>query len=74
MCSSYLFTLTRMYPIKQGGSQNSSFQFGNSRWQHPGSATVNSVLCVGIAVLFENKVHLKLFKEACKAAPQRIFG
>ena len=37
----------------------------------PGSATVNSVR---IAILFENKVHLKLFKEGCKAAPGRIFG
>ena len=27
-----------------------------------------------IAVLFENQVHLKLFKEGCKAAQQQIFG
>ena len=31
-----------------------------------GSATVNSVR---ITVFFENKVHLKLIKEGCKAAP-----
>ena len=39
--------------LYQGG-RNSSFQFDNTRWQHPGSATVNSV---SIAILFENKVH-----------------
>ena len=36
-----------------------------------GKATINSVR---IAVLFENKVHLKLFQEGCKAAPRRISG
>ena len=53
------------------GGQNSSFQYGNTgccRWQNLGSATVNSV---GIAVLFENKAHLKLFQDL---APQRISG
>ena len=35
-----------------GGDRNSSFQFSNTRRQHPGSVTVKSVL---IAVLFETK-------------------
>ena len=46
------------------GGRNRSFQYGNMRccrWQ---SATVN---IVRIAVLFENKVHLKLFKEGFPA-------
>ena len=60
---------TVLYGFQQGG-RNSSFQYGNSLWQHPGSATVNSIR---IAVLFQNKVHLKLF-EGCKAAPWWIFA
>ena len=36
-----------------------------------GKATVNSVR---IGILFENKVHLKLFIEGCKVAPRRISG
>ena len=42
--------------FKPQGGRNSSFQFGNPRWHHPGSATVNSVC---IAALFESKVHVK---------------
>ena len=42
---------------------------GCCQWQNPESAAVNSVR---IAVLFENRVHSKLFQERCKAAPQRI--
>ena len=46
--------------------------FNMATWGVAGvCATVNS-LC--IAVLFENKVHLKLFQERCKAAPQHISG
>ena len=45
--------------IGGGGGHNCLFQSGNSRWQHSGNATINNVR---IAVLFENKVHLKLFK------------
>ena len=37
----------------------------------PPSVTVYSVR---IAVSFENEVHIKLFKEGCKAAPLRTFG
>ena len=55
----------------RGGGRNSSFQFGNIWWQHARSATVKSI---HIAILFENKVHLGLFKEGCKAAPRRIFS
>ena len=36
-----------------------------------GCVTINSAR---IAALFENKVHLKLFEERYKAAPQRISG
>ena len=59
-----------MHIMMTGGGRNSSFQYGKM-WQNPGSVTVNSVR---IAVLFGNKVHLKLLKEGCKAAPQRIAG
>ena len=64
----------RAFFSKLPGGRNNSFQYGNMgcyRWQNPGSATVSSVR---IAILFENKVHLKLFKEGRKAAPRRIFG
>ena len=32
--------------ILQGGGRNSSIQFGNTRWQHPGNATVS--ICTAI--------------------------
>ena len=52
-------SIENWFPLWQGG-RNSSFQYGNTgccRRQTAGSATVNSQR---IAVLFENKVHLKI--------------
>ena len=54
-----------MTNIKAGGVK-SSIQFGNTRWQHPGNAPVNSIC---ITIQFENKAYLKLYKEGCKVAP-----
>ena len=54
-----------------GGDRNSPIQSGNSQWQHPGCEPANGIC---ITVQFKNKAHLKLFKERCKATPQRIFG
>ena len=45
--------------------------FNMATWGVAGGKTPKYVR---IAVLFENKVHLKLFQERCKAAPQRISG
>ena len=65
-----LQTFLVVFPNNGGGGQNCLFQYGNTQGKHPGSATVNSLR---IAVLFENKVHLTVFKEGCKPAPRRIF-
>ena len=45
-----------------GGCQNNSIQFGNIQEMQP-------LAVLYIAVLFENKSHLKILQERCKVAP-----